>query len=90
MIGRLIIIAILVMIVYFTVKSFFRPVKKPKPRPDFKKQDSSEDASEMVQDPECGTYIPLESAHRASIKGQTYYFCSKQCQESFQKKLEGK
>jgi uncharacterized protein len=87
--ARLILIAILVMIAYFTVKSFFRPVRKPRPKPDFPRPEK-EDAAEMVQDPECGTYIPLESAEKTVIKGQTYYFCSQKCREAFQRKLEGK
>ncbi len=88
--GRLIIIAILIMIVYFTVKSFFKPVKKPKEKPDFPKKEPSGDTSDMVQDPECGTYIPLETAEKAVIKGVPYYFCSEKCRVEHQKKLEGK
>ncbi len=86
--ARLILIAVLVMIAYFTVKSFFRPVKKPKPKPDLPSP-GKDDASEMVQDPECGTYIPIESADKAVINGRTYYFCSQECREAFQRKLEG-
>jgi YHS domain-containing protein len=90
--GRLIIIVVLVMIVYFTVKSIFKPVVKPEPKPDFAKPEPPGprgDTEDMVQDPECGTYIPIESAQKATIKGVPYYFCSDDCRIAYQKKLEG-
>lgn len=87
--GKLIIIAILAMIVYFTIKSFFKPFRRPAEKPDIPGQEPSGDTSDMVQDPECGTYIPLESAEKAVIKGVPYYFCSDECRVAHQKKLEG-
>ncbi len=39
----------------------------------------------MVEDPQCGTFLPLSDAIRATIKGQVYYFCSKKCLNEFKK-----
>ncbi len=43
---------------------------------------------EMVQDPFCKTYIPLRSAQRKVIQGQEYFFCSKECADSFEKEMK--
>jgi len=37
----------------------------------------------MVQDPQCGTYLPQEEAIRARIKGEDRYFCSEACRDAF-------
>lgn len=42
---------------------------------------------EMVQDPNCLTYIPKGSAIRKSMGGETYFFCSRKCVDEFQRKL---
>jgi YHS domain-containing protein len=39
---------------------------------------------EMVQDPVCGTYVPLREAHRRIINGKVYYFCSERCADLFE------
>ena len=41
----------------------------------------------MVQDPQCGTYLPRHDAVRAWIRGQEQFFCSKACRDAC---LEGK
>jgi YHS domain-containing protein len=38
---------------------------------------------DMVQDPVCGTYVPLREAYRRVVDGETYYFCSERCSELF-------
>ena len=43
---------------------------------------------EMVQDPQCGTYIPLREARRAVVGGKKYFFCSKQCEDSFEGEMK--
>ena len=45
------------------------------------------DHNQMLQDPVCQAYVPRESAVTARIGGQTYYFCSKTCADTFQKQL---
>ena len=42
--------------------------------------------AEIMKDPVCGMEIGPETAVGASeYKGQTYYFCSPNCKESFDK-----
>ena len=37
----------------------------------------------MVQDPQCGTYLPQSEAITHWSKGKEYFFCSKQCRDDF-------
>ncbi len=41
---------------------------------------------EMVQDPNCQTYIPKSSAIRKSVGGETHFFCSRACADEYQNK----
>ncbi len=41
---------------------------------------------EMVQDPNCLTYIPKGSAIKKNVGGETYFFCSQECADAFQQK----
>ena len=38
---------------------------------------------EMVQDPQCHTYIPKETTLRTIIDGEVYYFCSQECLDKY-------
>ena len=37
----------------------------------------------MVEDPQCGTYLPQSDAIKANFHGREYYFCSKECLKKF-------
>ena len=43
-------------------------------------------STEMVQDPNCSTYVPETEAIKATIAGRDYCFCSEQCAERYRKK----
>ena len=38
---------------------------------------------DMVQDPVCGTYVPLREAYQRVIDGKVHYFCSERCADLF-------
>ena len=42
----------------------------------------------MVEDPQCGTYLPVSDAIKATIHGHQYYFCSKKCLKKYKKSQE--
>lgn len=43
------------------------------------------EVSNLVKDPVCGMEIdPEDAAAETEYQGKTYYFCSEQCQETFQ------
>jgi YHS domain-containing protein len=37
----------------------------------------------MVQDPQCGVYLPQEEALRATVQGQERFFCSEACRDAY-------
>ncbi|OHB33375.1 MAG: hypothetical protein A2X84_01570 [Desulfuromonadaceae bacterium GWC2_58_13] len=38
---------------------------------------------DMVQDPQCGTYVPRGDAIEKTVGGQKHYFCSARCRDEF-------
>lgn len=53
-----------------------RPAYTEAPRP----------VSEMVQDPVCKVYVPKKDAVPLVQGGSTYYFCSRNCLDSFRQR----
>jgi YHS domain-containing protein len=43
----------------------------------------------MIQDPMCRVFVPKGTAVQEEIGGQVYFFCSRDCAKSFQKRLSG-
>ncbi len=41
---------------------------------------------EMVQDPNCETYVPVTEAVTATIAGREHFFCSEQCANEYRNK----
>jgi YHS domain-containing protein len=37
----------------------------------------------MVKDPMCETYFPQRKGIKAVVKGETLYFCSKECRDKY-------
>ncbi len=82
---RLIITAILIYILYKLLVS----EKKDKARESKIKEDRNQFVGEMVQDPECKVYIPIDQAYERIIDGKKFYFCSKECADSYENKIKG-
>jgi len=85
--GRIFFLALLAILIYFSARTIFKPIQRPKKQPDFRKRPSGPD-TEMAQDPECGVYVEPKQAPRFEDKGAVYYFCSENCRENFRKKIE--
>lgn len=81
---RLLFIAGLLVILYFLIRSAIRELSGGKGQ-----AQTLADKNQMVQDPVCRIYVPRGVAVAESIGGQTYYFCSKDCAQTFQKQLSG-
>ena len=43
------------------------------------------EGEQMVEDPQCGTFIPIGDAVSANINGQQRHFCSKKCLKEYKK-----
>lgn len=50
-----------------------------------KRQSRGEVMDVMVQDPQCGTYLPKHEALSAWVRGEEKFFCSKQCRDAYVK-----
>ena len=46
------------------------------------------DGDEMVQDPQCKVYVPLDRALERKVGGQTLYFCSEDCAKKYVKEIK--
>lgn len=79
---RLIIVLALLIVVYFLARNLIRQLTGAGRR-----DEALADKSQMVQDPVCRTYVPRGTAVSATIGGQTYYFCSRDCAKTFQHQL---
>lgn len=84
---RLILIAGLLTVLYFLLRSAIRELRtggkgiEPSGR--------GRDGKQMVQDPVCRVFVPRGEAIREEVGGQTYFFCSRDCAQAFQKQLSG-
>ena len=85
MLWRLLVLGILLVIVYFMVKSALRgllgrnaPTRSVGP---------SGQSSDMMQDPVCGMFVPKEGSFFLQKGERTYFFCSETCRASYQKQL---
>lgn len=45
---------------------------------------------DLVEDPNCHTYIPMGEACTLNRDDKTYYFCSRRCMEDYEKKIMNK
>jgi len=80
---RLVIAGIIVYVVYRFLKSLFAPAERVSggasgETPRIKGED-------LVKDPYCGTYVPINNAYKAILNGKTLYFCSKECFEQYKR-----
>jgi YHS domain-containing protein len=80
-VGRLVIAMLWGVLFYLLWKMFFPSRPKLGGRDHPEKQTES-----MVQDPNCETFIPQARALRKTIRGETHYFCSKECLQAYRDK----
>jgi YHS domain-containing protein len=76
---RLLLIAGLLIVLYFLLRQAFRGFKNR----NMEGGGASVDQGQMVEDPQCHTFIPRDTAVVEKIDGQTYCFCSRQCATAF-------
>jgi len=79
---RILIIAFFIYLFYFIFNKIFGK------RKGIERRRQGDVLDEMVQDPFCKIYIPRGEAIRKIIKGNEYFFCSKQCASRFEKQLK--
>jgi YHS domain-containing protein len=74
---RFIIYVVLVYVAYRVLKAVIRPKDR------ISRTENGGVIDEMVQDPQCKTYIPRRQAIEKTIDGKTFHFCSDACATKF-------
>lgn len=74
---------ILIVVVYKAVKAVFRAALST--YHDGEKRTPRVPGAEMVQDPQCRTYVVKDRALIKRIGGRTEYFCSAACAEAYER-----
>ncbi len=81
---RLLLVSGLLLLLYYLLR---RAIRKMKEDGAVSLQEEQVAGNQMIQDPVCRVFIPRGNAVREEIGGQTYYFCSRSCADTFQKQL---
>jgi len=79
---KLLLLALLFFLGYSFIQALFPTQRKGQNS----KGSKSNQGEQMVQDPQCGTYLPLSEAQSTNIRGQQHYFCSRKCRTEFKNK----
>jgi uncharacterized protein len=79
---RSLLVFLFVVAVYFAIKSVVRSAFKAYHEEDHRP--SRLMGEEMVQDPQCRTYVPKGRAVTRRINGKLCYFCSDACAKQFE------
>lgn len=77
---RLLIFALLCFLVYTLYTAVTRSLSGRGAAPPPEKTRRGE---EMVQDPQCGTYLPRGDALEKTVRGTRHYFCSEKCRDAY-------
>lgn len=80
---RAILFLLLLMVVYQAVKVVFRSAGDAYRRDD--DRSSRIPGEEMVQDPQCRTFVVKGRAVARRIGGRTTYFCSESCADAYER-----
>ena len=80
---RIIVIGIVLILAYLLLKRFLFPPGRIGDRRRDARKIPGED---LVEDPNCHTYVPVSEAFRVQMGGKTLYFCSEECYRKFRDK----
>ena len=83
MILRLVIGIIVVYLLYKLVRTAFPKVDGKRAPANLKASTAGE---ELVEDPECHTYVPISQAFPAVIDGKKLHFCSQKCLKQYRER----
>ncbi len=76
--ARFILFALLFLLLYTILHSLMKALFNQR-----KRLNREPEPEELVQDPQCQTYIPSRTAVRKRVGGREYYFCGKECVRKF-------
>ncbi|MGL1930951.1 MAG: hypothetical protein OCC45_04220 [Desulfotalea sp.] len=82
---RLFLLAALIYLLIYLVRSIF---KAKVVKIDEGSQETEEVEDILVEDPTCHKLVPKKQAIRLRKAGKTVYFCSEECCDAYDKKME--
>jgi len=82
---KILLLVLLGFVGYAMIQGMINPKPKQKKRGGWMSRNRSDEGEQMVEDPQCGTFIPIGDAVSATIRGQQRYFCSKKCLKEYKK-----
>lgn len=85
---RWLILALAIYVLYKLVSNDFFRKKKVQEKEEKADTERKVQAGEMARDPECGTYVDIDSSISVRDGEKKYYFCSYDCRDKFLKRLE--
>lgn len=80
---RFVVILVAAYLLYRVVRRLILPVRQEKP--DSPEVVASIVKEDLLEDPNCGTYVPQSNAIREEMDGKTLYFCSRQCRDEYRR-----
>ena len=85
---QLILLAAIIYILFKWLRLGSPPARRSRSFDRQRSAKGSQDApvEEMVQDPVCGTWVPITQAQTLPQGKETVYFCSAECREKFRQK----
>ena len=84
---RILVLGVLVVIVYFMVRSALRGLLGTTKEDGSRSVESPGRSSDMIQDPICGMFVSKQGAYFIRNADRTHFFCSESCRDTYQKKL---
>jgi YHS domain-containing protein len=87
---KILIVLILILVLYYMLRGLLSPRRGGKvnrERPSARKWVGG---NELVKDPYCQTYIPMDTAFQAKIGGDNLFFCSEDCMNRYVEEKGGR
>lgn len=80
---------IIIIIAGFLIWKLFIGDKKQKKMKQEKQAEAKYDSGEMVKDPVCGTYVPIDNDIRVKNGDKVLHFCSYECRDKYIQQIKG-
>ena len=85
---KYILIIVALYVLYRLFKNDILHKRKENDAQDIKEQEEKIAAGEMVKDPECGTYVSVDSGITVRDGETVHHFCSYECRDRFLNRLK--
>jgi len=87
---RILIVLGLFVLLFYMFRGLFRPRGVGKYSQVRRSGVGEGSGTELVRDPYCQTYIPMDAAFRARMRGRDLFFCSEECMNHYLQEEESR